>query len=56
MNKLIRRNKRTFKGVQSRALAKRSFYIVKLVIKLCVDVVSLVGCYNTADTNVQEKY
>lgn len=45
----------TFKIVQSRALANRSFYVIKLVVRPCVDVLRLVSCYNTENTHIQEK-
>lgn len=52
MNKLSRDElKCTFEVVQSCALAKRSFYVIKLVVRLCVDVLS---CY-TAETTHPRK-
>lgn len=35
----------TFKAVQSRALANRTFYFIKLFIELCVDVRIRIMCY-----------
>lgn len=49
----IKEYKCTFKGVQSCALANRTFDVVKLVFKLCVDVVGRVSCNNPK--NIQEK-
>lgn len=37
----------TFKGVENGALADGRVYVVKLVIKLCVQVACLVRCYTT---------
>lgn len=51
-NKLSRNElKCTFKVVQSCALAKRSFYVIKLVVRLCVDVLRRVSCYNAETTH-----
>lgn len=40
----------TFKVVQSRALANRTFYFIKLFIELCVDVRIRITCYPAGPT------
>ena len=45
----------TFKVVQSCALADRTAFVIKLVVRLCVDVLGLVRCHNTENIYIQEK-